>query len=136
MANAFCDIRIVTVPLAIPPAASDGRAGAAVDFLGIVRGLEEGKEIAGIEYEANETMALHELKKIAARVGREFGCEDVIAWHRVGLVPVGEASVFVRATAAHRAAAFDACRAVIEEIKKSLPVWKQFVPVAAPADRQ
>src|SRR5437762_2834147 len=112
MANAFCDIRIVTAPLAIPPVADHGRGGAAVDFLGIVRGSEVGQAIAGIDYEANETMARHELQKIAERAGREFGCEDVIAWHRVGLVPVGEASVFVRVTAAHRAAAFDACRAV------------------------
>jgi molybdopterin synthase catalytic subunit len=132
MANAFCEIRIVTTPLAIPSVAKDGTAGAVIDFLGVVRRLENGEELAGIEYEANEEMALHQLRKIARRALRDFDCQSVTALHRIGFVPVGDASLFVRVTAAHRAAAFDACSSIIEQIKQFVPIWKRPVAVTAP----
>lgn len=133
MANAFCEIEIVDLPLAIPAPVNDGTTGAVVDFLGVVRRIEGTENLTGIDYEANEAMARHQLQKIGNRALRDFACQRVTVWHRIGFVPVGEASLFVRVTAAHRAAAFEACRAIIEEIKEFVPIWKRPIPLL-PAD--
>jgi molybdopterin synthase catalytic subunit len=70
-------------------------------------------------------MAEKRLAEIGDEARRRFDVTRVAAWHRIGEVPVGEASVAVAVSAPHRGAAFDACRFVIEEIKRSLPVWKR-----------
>ncbi len=105
-------------------------AGAVVTFVGTSR--ESSNNAAHVEkpvetlwYEAYEPMAVKRLREIGEETSRRFEITAVAAWHRVGEVPVGEASVAIAVSAPHRGAAFDACRFVIEEIKRSLPVWKR-----------
>ena len=95
-----------------------------MDFWGVVRELENGREIEGIEYEAHWKMAEHQLEKIAQRAAREFGADFVIIHHRVGLVRGGEASLLVRVACGHRAEAFRASQWIVEELKKRVPIWK------------
>lgn len=124
MANAFCEIFISEKPLDLTPAALQPNAGAVVDFLGVVRGVEEGENITGIFYEAHQEMALHQLRKISEAAREKFGCEQILLHHRIGFVPVAEPSLFVRVTAKHRGSAFDACRWIIEQLKQRAPIWK------------
>lgn len=98
------------------------RGGTAL-FLGTVR-ADEG-DVTGIEYSAYEAMADAELDRIVAEALRRWPDARVAVRHRLGLVPAGEASIAIAAAAPHRAAAFDACRYVIEEVKRRLPVWKR-----------
>ena len=88
------------------PDAFDVQSGAVVDFWGVVRALEDGREIAGIEYEAHQPMAEHQMNLLAEEARNEFGLTSLILRHRVGFVPAGEASLFLRVAAGHRAAAF------------------------------
>lgn len=97
--------------------------GAVVTFSGVVRDTENGAAIAGIVYEAYESMAKKELDRIASSVESETGAV-VAVHHRIGEVPAGEASVVVSAASAHRPAAFSACRAAIDRLKADVPIWK------------
>ncbi len=105
-------------------------AGATVTFVGTSRRVSADarnveRPVETLWYEAYGPMALKRLREIADEAERRFEVTAVAAWHRTGEVPVGEASVAIAVSAPHRAAAFDACRFVIEEIKRSLPVWKR-----------
>lgn len=95
-----------------------------VDFWGIVRALEEGKEITGIEYEAHREMAEHQMRGIAESAASKFGLAKVVIHHRIGFVPAGEASVVVRVESARRAAAFGANQWIMDELKQAVPIWK------------
>ena len=95
-----------------------------VDFWGIVRALEEGKEITGIEYEAHREMAEHQMRGIAESATSKFGLAKVVIHHRIGFVPAGEASVVVRVESARRAAAFGANQWIMDELKQTVPIWK------------
>lgn len=97
--------------------------GAALLFVGTVRDLNEGRPVTGIRYEAYHAMAETVLAQIAGEAEARCGCETAVA-HRTGELGVGEASVAIAVSAAHRAPAFDAARYIIEEIKKRLPIWK------------
>ena len=99
------------------------RRGGVVLFSGVVRDTEAGRGIAAIGYEAYEAMALKELTRIAAAAEAAHGAA-VAVHHRLGSVPVGEASVLVAAAGEHRAEAFAACREVIDALKESAPIWK------------
>jgi molybdopterin synthase catalytic subunit len=98
--------------------------GAAVLFLGTVRRENEGRAVYGLRYEAYKGMAESELAAIVGDVQERTGVQHIAAVHRVGELQVGEVSVAIAASSPHRADAFDAARAVIEEIKLRLPVWK------------
>lgn len=98
--------------------------GATVLFTGSVRDLNEGRAVTGIDYDAYERMAATELQRIVAEAAGRFDTAEVVAVHRIGYVPVGALSVAVAAAHPRRAAAFDAARYVIEEIKHRLPIWK------------
>jgi len=100
-------------------------AGAIVDFLGVVRELEGGREIEGIDYEAHEEMAEHQMKLIADAATEKFQLKRVLLHHRIGFVRAGEASLFLRVCAQHRAAAFEASEWVVDELKKKVPIWKK-----------
>jgi len=100
-------------------------AGAVVVFLGTARDETGGKKVLKLFYEAYASMAEKRLGEICEEARARHGALKVALRHRVGDCPVGEAGVVIVASAAHRAAAFDACRAVIEEIKKSAPLWKK-----------
>lgn len=124
MANPVCEILLSKERLEAPSVIVDLAAGALVDFFGVVRELEDGREIEGIEYEAHEPMARHQLEKIAQQVICDFRLCGVVIHHRVGFVRAGEASLFVRVTGQHRREAFSASRWVIEELKRKVPIWK------------
>jgi molybdopterin synthase catalytic subunit len=99
--------------------------GAVVIFEGVVRNHARGKSVRFLEYDAYEIMALRELEEIARRACREFDIRDIGILHRLGHMDPGECSVAIVVTAAHRGAAFDACRFAIDAIKKSVPIWKK-----------
>jgi molybdopterin synthase catalytic subunit len=97
------------------------RGGTCV-FLGTVRSDDD---VTGIEYSAYDDMALAEIKRMLAEAEERWPDARVTLQHRIGLIPVGEASIAIVAAAPHRDAAFAACRYVIEEVKKRLPIWKK-----------
>lgn len=97
------------------------RGGTCV-FLGTVR-HDDG--VTAIEYSAYDDMAVAEINRLLDEAREQWADARVIVQHRLGLVPVGEASIAIVAAAPHRAEAFAACRYVIEEVKKRLPIWKK-----------
>ncbi|MGH7481402.1 MAG: molybdenum cofactor biosynthesis protein MoaE [Longimicrobiales bacterium] len=103
--------------------------GAAILFVGLVRDVNEGRPVSGLHYEAYAPMAEKVLREIvdeAACRGSVVRAEPHLAVeHRVGELAVGEAAVVVAVSSRHREEAFDACRHVIEEIKRRLPIWKE-----------
>lgn len=103
----------------------DDGDGAVCVFLGVVRDHNEGRSVRGVAYSAYREMAERVLAEIAAEAAERAGSDRVAIVHRTGELAVGEASVAIAVSSPHRAEAFDACRYVIEEIKKRLPVWKQ-----------
>lgn len=98
--------------------------GAVVAFLGTVRNHHEGKGVAGIRYEAYEAMAASVLREIANEVAGRFGTDRIAVVHRVGELEIGDASIAVATSAHHRAEAFGAAQAIMEEVKRRVPVWK------------
>lgn len=99
--------------------------GASCLFLGTVRDGPEDGGVTAIEYSAYEPMAGAELDRILAEARRQWPAVCLAVRHRLGLVPTEEASVGIAAAAPHRADAFAACRYVIEEVKKRVPIWKK-----------
>jgi molybdopterin synthase catalytic subunit len=100
-------------------------AGAVLDFWGVVRELEDGRKIEGIDYEAHAAMAEHQMKVIADAAAETFRLNQVVLHHRIGFVRAGEASLFLRVSAQHRAAAFEASKWIVDELKKKVPIWKK-----------
>jgi len=125
MANPLCEVFVTDAQLNAPGNQVDLAAGAAVDFRGIVRSFEDGREIEGIDYEAHRKMAEHQLRQIAEQATIQFDLRSVIIHHRIGFVPVGEPSLFMRVCSAHRQAAFQAGRWIVDELKKKVPIWKR-----------
>jgi molybdopterin synthase catalytic subunit len=124
MANSLCEIVLTEAPLTAPE--NDVlSAGAIVDFSGIVRRLEDGHQIDGIEYEAHREMAEHQLRQIAEHAAAKFELQLVLIHHRIGFVAAGEPSLFVRVAALHRQEAFQAAQWIIDELKKKVPIWKR-----------
>jgi molybdopterin synthase catalytic subunit len=99
-------------------------SGGVVLFSGVVRNHHEGREVERIEYVGVESLARTKLAEIAAEALADADVHRVAAVHRVGLLEVGEASVMVAASAAHRDQAFAAARRLIDRIKEVLPIWK------------
>jgi len=94
-------------------------------FLGVVRNENEGRLTVSIQYEAYGPMAESEMARIARRIEEEWPDTRLRLQHRAGRLEVGEVSVAVVATAPHRREAFEACRAAIDRIKTSVPIWKK-----------
>jgi molybdopterin synthase catalytic subunit len=107
-----------------PTTFADGE-GADVQFLGTVRGEEEGRPITGIEYSVYETMAEKELEKLCERGQREHGAHRVEIRHRLGFVPAREPSIVIRVKTRHSAEAFEVCRWYLNEVKTTVPIWKK-----------
>jgi molybdopterin synthase catalytic subunit len=101
------------------------RHGAVLLFLGVVREVNGGRAVTGIEYRAYEAMAARELAAIAAEVIERFDATDVAIEHRLGELALEEASVGIAVAHAHRGVAYDASRWVIEELKRRVPIWKR-----------
>ena len=104
--------------------ASDAH-GASMLFVGTVRDVNDGRQVTGMEYSAYRGMAEREMAAIVAEAAAQFGTSDIVVEHRVGSLQLGEASVVIAVSHAHRGPAFAASRYVIEELKKRVPVWKR-----------
>ena len=99
--------------------------GATVVFEGIVRDNSRGRRTLYLDYEAYEEMARKQLNELAAQALARFQVRDVAVVHRLGRMQIGETSVAIVVSSAHRAAAFDACRFLIDTLKKTVPIWKK-----------
>jgi molybdopterin converting factor subunit 1 len=99
--------------------------GAAVVFEGVVRNHTRGRCTLYLDYEAYEAMALKQMDTLAGEALQQFPIRDVAIVHRLGRLEIGEASVLIVVASAHRAAAFDACRWLIDTLKLTVPIWKK-----------
>ena len=99
--------------------------GAVVVFDGIVRNQTRGRRTLYLEYTAYEPMALKQMEQLAVQAVANFAVRDVWLVHRLGRLEIGETSVYIAVASAHRAAAFEACRWVIDTLKKTVPIWKK-----------
>lgn len=99
--------------------------GAAVVFEGVVRNQTRGRRTVYLDYEAYEEMALKQMKLLADEARKKFTIRDLAIVHRLGRLAIGEASVLIVAVSAHRAPAFEACRWIIDTLKKTVPIWKK-----------
>jgi molybdopterin synthase catalytic subunit len=96
-----------------------------VTFEGVTRNNSKGRPTLYLEYEAYRDMALEQIRGILSEVRNRWTIDRVGVIHRLGRVEIGEASVVIVVTSAHRAAAFEACRFVIDRLKKTVPIWKK-----------
>ena len=99
--------------------------GAVVIFEGTVRDLSRNRRVRCLEYHAYEPMAILRLQEIVRRACRDFAVRDAGLLHRLGRLQPGECSVAIVVVGAHRAPAFDACRFIIDTLKKTVPIWKK-----------
>lgn len=106
-------------------AVSHPGAGATVIFVGTTRDHNEGREVIRLEYEAYEEMAISELQRLVLAAQTQWPETRAAIAHRLGEVPLGEPSVVIAVSSPHRAQAFAACRFLIDELKKSVPIWKK-----------
>ena len=112
-------------PALVAVRAMTGGMGAVVYFSGVVRGSEAGESIRAIEYEAFEEMARRQFELIFSEIERKWPIESIRLVHRLGVVLVNEASLWVEVIASHRGEAFDACQYLIDEMKCVVPIWKK-----------
>jgi molybdopterin converting factor subunit 1 len=102
-----------------------GEDGAALVFEGVVRNQTRGRKTLYLDYEAYEEMALERMESLANQALRQFQVRDVAIVHRLGRLEIGETSVLIAVASAHRAAAFEACRWLIDTLKRTVPIWKK-----------
>ena len=113
------------VPHDIVPTLERPEDGAIVIFDGIVRDNSRGRRTLYLKYEAYEEMALAKLRELASEATQRFAIRNVGLVHRLGHLEIGESSVLIAVFSAHRAAAFDACRWLIDTLKRTVPIWKK-----------
>ena len=94
-------------------------------FIGTVRNATTGKAVVRLEFEAYEKMAISEMEKIAKQALAKWPVQKILIHHRTGVLQVGEIPVIIAVAAAHRDAAFDACRYLIDTLKQTVPIWKK-----------
>lgn len=99
--------------------------GAIVTFDGFVRNQSHNRPTLYLDYEAYESMALGKMREIAVELHNKYRIHRVAIVHRLGRLEIGETSVFIAVSAAHRTAAFDACRFAIDTLKRTVPIWKK-----------
>ena len=99
--------------------------GAAVIFDGVVRNHTRGRRTLYLDYEAYEAMALKQMESLAVEARARFGVRGASIVHRLGRLEIGETSVLIVVASAHRGAAFEACRWIIDTLKKTVPIWKK-----------
>jgi molybdopterin synthase catalytic subunit len=102
----------------------DAAAGAVVTFAGVVRDHDRGRAVLGLEYSTHPTAAAVVAEVAADVAARSAGVRAVAISHRVGTLSVGDVALACAVAAEHRRAAFQTCAALVDEVKKSLPVWK------------
>ncbi len=106
-------------------AASRSDCGALTVFLGTTRDHHEGRRVERLSYEAYAPMATTALERLELEAARRFEIASCVITHRLGGVPLAEASVVVVVAAAHRGPAFEACRWAMDELKRTVPIWKK-----------
>ena len=106
-------------------AVKEGEAGAVAVFDGIVRNNTRGRRTLYLDYESYEAMALSQMQGLARDARQRFDVRRIALVHRLGRLQVGETSVLIAVASAHRAQAFDACRWIIDTLKKTVPIWKK-----------
>jgi molybdopterin synthase catalytic subunit len=99
--------------------------GAVVTFDGCVRNHSHGRRTLYLDYEAYESMALAKMREIVLQIHEKFSIHRVAVAHRLGRLEIGETSVFIAVSSAHRPAAFEACRYAIDTLKRTVPIWKK-----------
>jgi molybdopterin synthase catalytic subunit len=117
--------REIIEPASLLRAVARPANGALVLFLGVVRDVNDGREVTGIEYSAYEAMAERELDAIAREAAERFATPDIAIEHRLGALGLEEASVGIAVAHAHRGTAYEASRWIIEELKRRVPIWKR-----------
>ena len=128
MADARVSVAVTSEPIsaaALLPLVRDDRAGAIATFEGAVRNHHAGKTVAFLEYEAYIPMAESELGKIAERARERWPIEAIAIHHRIGRLEIGEISVALAVSSAHRNEAFEALRWAIDTLKETVPIWKR-----------
>ena len=103
---------------------SHAQAGAFASFEGWVRDHNDGRAVDGLRYEAYVALATSEGERVLQEVLEKFAIIDARCVHRIGDLAIGDLAVWVGVSAAHRGAAFDACRYIIDEVKSRVPIWK------------
>jgi molybdopterin synthase catalytic subunit len=111
-------------PALMPQRIDQAGCGALVTFSGAVRNASRGRDVLYLDYEAYLTLAEAELKRLVEEAEVKFGVRAAVQ-HRIGRVYPGESSILVAAASPHRAAAFDACRWIMDTIKTTVPIWKR-----------
>ena len=122
------DIKISSEPLNIQACIDwvmTPQCGGIDVFIGTVREVTNGKTVVRLEFEAYEKMAMNEMKKIAEEVLQNWPVHKIVIHHRTGILHIGEIPVVIAVSAAHRDAAFEACRYTIDTLKKTVPIWKK-----------
>jgi len=104
---------------------ADPAAGAISTFMGVTRDNFNGKKVVKLEYEAYEPMAKQELTKICVQIRKKWDVLHIAMFHKVGLVPIGEASVIIAISSAHRTEGLEAVHWAINELKAVVPIWKK-----------
>lgn len=94
-------------------------------FIGTVRNTTKGKTVLKLEFEAYNKMAINEINKITEQAFKQWPVQKVLVHHRTGMLQVGEVPVIIAVSAAHRDAAFEACRYIIDTLKQTVPIWKK-----------
>lgn len=112
-------------PISTTPSTFQPEEGAEVQFLGVVRGQEEGRTIRGIDYSAYLPMAEKMLQELVARGTSQHGPHRVFIQHRLGFVAAEQPSIIIRVATKHSAESFDLCRWYLKEVKTSVPIWKK-----------
>ena len=118
---------LVDTPIDVPAlqaALRDDRAGACASFEGWVRDHNDGRAVDGLRYEAYAELAEREGRAVLEEAVHRFDIVSARCVHRIGELAIGDLAVWVGASAAHRDAAFDACRWIIDEVKARVPIWK------------
>lgn len=118
-------IHFTPEPIIVPPHLLPSREiGASIEFQGIVRELEGGNAVRGLLYEGYEPMARLVLSRHLAELGDRHRCASVVFIHRLGWVPVGEASLYIRVLSMHRGEALSFLSACVDRLKQDVPIWK------------
>lgn len=122
------DIRITEDTLDITECltlAQDLSSGGIATFIGTVRNVTQNKPVIRLEYEGYQPMAVKEIKKIIDQAVALFSVRNILVHHRIGILFPGDAAVIIVVSDGHRDAVFDACRYIIDTIKKTVPIWKK-----------
>lgn len=127
-ASSTCAVLLTLDPLDVARIEADVRddsAGAIVTFIGTTRNEHLGRRVLYLEYEAQQSMALKMMYALCLESMQRFGLAKVRLHHRLGRLEIGDASVAIAVSSAHRGAAFDGCRFLIDTLKTTIPIWKK-----------